>query len=206
LSFDSTDPDPEIVNPNIGNVGNAEEAGQNIAKEAGKNAQRTANQEAADMVKQFQQEWGPHYAALQNEKLKKINELAAQSTYHISLQKSTGKTFINPFGEEEVEYLDEWESPKPYKRKKVNQSQWSRIEEMKGEYAEEEDPKKRAKLYTKMHEGMAYLYLGMTPTDFARTDWEEIKMILDACNHRTRYGLPNSAKPSTNSSMSGAVS
>ena len=204
MSFDSVDPDPEILNPNVGQQ-NADEAGNRTAKEAGAKAQNAAAVEAVDMVKQFQQIWGPHYAVLQNERLRKINELAAKSSYTISLQVPTGKTFINPLsGEEEPEYEDRWEH-KTSQRKKVNQANWALLEEMKGRYAEERDPAERARLYSKMHEGMALLYLGMKPEEFARTDWEEIKLILDACNHRTRHGLPNSATKSGSSSTQGGL-
>jgi hypothetical protein len=65
LSFDSVDPDLEILNPKVGQQ-NADEAGNRTAKEAGAKAQNVAAAEAVDMVKQFQQTWGPHYAALQN--------------------------------------------------------------------------------------------------------------------------------------------
>jgi hypothetical protein len=201
LSFDSVDPDPEITSPNVG-TGTADEAGNRTAQQAGARAQAATTQTAQDMVSQFQQTWGPHYAALQNERLRKINELAAKDSYDISLQISSGKKFVNPLtGEEEDEYEDRWEK-KTYKRKKVNERNWALLEEMKGEYAKELDQAKRAKLYARMHEGMAYLYLGMKPDEFARTDWEEIKLILDACNHRTRHGLPNTQTPSRSSSTS----
>jgi hypothetical protein len=104
LLFDSVDPDPEIINPNVGNVRDADEAGNRTAKEAGQKAQAATMAEVVDMVKQFQAEWGPHYAALQKEKLRKINELAAKSSYTISLQVESAKTFVNPLtGEEEPE-------------------------------------------------------------------------------------------------------
>lgn len=129
--------------------------------------------------------WRPHYAALQNKRLRKINELAIKSSYTISLQVPTGKTFINPLsGEEEPEYEDRWQQ-NTFQRKKMNHANWALLEEMKDRYAEERDPAERARLYSKMHEGMAFLYLRMKPEEFARTDWEEIKLILDACNHRT---------------------
>jgi hypothetical protein len=75
LSFDSVEPDPEILNPNVGQQ-NADKAENRTAKEAGTKAQSAATAESVDMVRQFQQTWGPHYAALQDERLHKINELA----------------------------------------------------------------------------------------------------------------------------------
>jgi hypothetical protein len=75
LSFDSVEPDPEILNPNVGQQ-NADKAENRTAKEVGTKAQSAATAESVDMVRQFQQTWGPHYAALQDERLHKINELA----------------------------------------------------------------------------------------------------------------------------------
>lgn len=75
LSFDSVEPDPEILNPNVGQQ-NTDKAVNHTAKEAGTKAQSAATAEAVGMVRQFQQTWGPHYAALQNEMLHKIDELA----------------------------------------------------------------------------------------------------------------------------------
>ena len=74
LLFDSVEPDPEILNPNVGQQ-NADKAGNRTAKEAGTKAQSAATAESVDMVRQFQQTWGPHYAALQDERLHKIKSL-----------------------------------------------------------------------------------------------------------------------------------
>lgn len=206
MSFDSVEPDPEIINPGgSGMRGDADEVGNKTARDAGAKAQAAAQQEVTDMVKEFQREWGPHYAALQNERLRKVNELAAKSSYTVSLQIPTGKTVTNPLsGKEEPEYEDKWEQ-KTFQRKKVNTENWALIEEMKAEYANERNAAKRAQLYTRMHQGMAFLYLGMKPEDFARTDWEEIKLIIDGCSHRTRHGLPNSATKSSSSSTQGGL-
>lgn len=206
MSFDSIEPDPEIINPNVGTGGGtADETGNRTASEAGQKAQAATTTEAVDMVRQFQQVWGPHYAALQNERLRKINDLAAKSVYTVSLQVPSGKKSINPItDEEEEEYEDRWEH-KTYQRRKVNERNWALIEEMKGAYQQERDAVKRVRLYNKLQEAMAYLYLGMRPEEFKRTDWEEIKLILDACVHRTRHGLPNTQTPSKNSSTPGGL-
>jgi hypothetical protein len=60
-----------------------------------------------------------------------------KSSYTISLQVPTGKTFINPLSgeeeeEEEPEYEDRWEH-KTYQLKKLNQANWALLDEMKGE-------------------------------------------------------------------------
>jgi hypothetical protein len=183
----------------------ANEAGQQIAKSVGQNVAGTANAEAGELIREFQKVWGPHYAALQNERLKKINEMAAYSTYSISLNVPSDEMIENPItGKQEKAMTDRWEH-KVFKRQKLNQSNWIAIEEMKAELVELDDRLEKVKLYNKIQESQAFLYLGMKPEEYRRCDWEEMQLILLACTHRTRHGLPNSAIKSNSSSTQGAV-
>lgn len=205
MSLDSTDIDPDIMGGARAADADANETGKNVAAGLAKNATVNANAEATELIKEFQRVWGPHYAALQNERLKKVNELAAQDKYKISLQVPSQNKFVNPLtGKEEFEMKDEWEE-KTFKRQKLNQSYWIAIEEMKAELAETEDRIEKVKLYNKIQESQAYLYLGMTPEQFRRCDWEYMQMVLLGCTHRTRHGLPNSASASSTSSTQAAV-
>ena len=205
---DATSLDPEIVNPNANQqtTGDSKAAGEAQAQRLVNKTLENLDAETKAFVLEFQQRWGAYYTKLADEKKKKVAELAGKSTYDINLQKPTGGKVLNPLtGKEEVEYSEEWET-QTYNRRKVNQHNWALLEQMKAEYAEElDDQVQRAKLYDKMHEGMAFMYLGMKPEDYKRADWEELKLVIDACVERTKYGLPNSQKGSSSSSMKGGL-
>lgn len=203
MSFDSTDIDPDIAGGATSQ--GADETGQQVSQTAGRSVAGAVNAEAGELIKQFQDTWGPHYAALQSERLKKINELAALSNYNVSLNVPSNNEVTNPItGQKEKEMTDRWEH-ETFKRQKLNQSNWIAIEEMKAELAETDDRLEKVKLYNKIQEAQAYLYLGMKPEQYKRCDWEEMSLILLACTHRTRHGLPNYSKNSSNSSTQAAV-
>lgn len=200
MSLDTTDIDPDIMGGARAADAPANETGNKVATSLGQNVVGAANAEATELVKEFQKIWGPHYAALQNERLKKINEMAAQDKYEIDLLSVSENKVFNPItGKEEFEMVDKGEK-KTFKRQKLNQAYWIRIEEMKAELAEVDDRIEKVKLYNKIQESQAFLYLGMKPDEFRRCDWEQMILILLGCTHRTRHGLPNSASNSKNSS------
>ena len=182
---------------------NASNAAENVENEIIDQADDTVTS-----VTELRGEWVRYYARQGHARMQKITELAAQSEYKIELQKvdTKAKKVQNPFtGAWEQPFLNEWEVPDAFKRRTISQANWLNVEKARAKFNAEKDPIKKADLYAKLYEGLAYLYLGMRPEDFKRSDWEEMKLILDACNHRTLYGLPSQAKPSTSSSTQGGV-
>jgi len=200
MSFDNTDIDPDIMGGGRTADAPANETGNKVAESIGKNVAGTANAEASELIREFQKIWGPHYAALQNERLKKINELAAKDKYEVNLLSPTDEEFVNPItGKTERVFVDKGET-KTYKRQKLNQAYFIKIEEMKAELQELDERIDKVRMYNKVQEAQAFMYLGMLPEDFRRCDWEQMLLIMLACTHRTRHGLPNSATNSNNSS------
>jgi hypothetical protein len=187
------------MNPNLSQQ-DSRTSGNETAQRIANNAIENMDAETKAFVKEFQQRWGAHYAQLADLRRKKIAELAGQSYYDVSLLEPTGKKVFNPLTEKEEDEYEDSAKPRRFNRKKVNQKNWSLLEQMKAKYANEEDPEERARLYDKMYQGMAFLYLGMSPDEYARTDWEEISLILQACVERSRHGLPNFQKQSSVSS------
>ena len=164
-------------------------------------------EDTVQSVNELRGEWERYYARQGHARMQKITTLAGQESYDILLQvpDPTAKPMINPFsGKPEKVFKDEWKTEN-YRRHKISQSNWLLVEKARARFSREKDPEKKADLYSKLYEGLAFLYLKMKPEDFRRSDWEEMKLILDACNHRTIYGLPSQAKPSTNSSTQGGV-
>lgn len=163
--------------------------------------------ETVQSVNELKSEWERYYARQGHARMQKITQLAGQDDYEIELQVPAGpnKKIKNPFtGLMETEYTDRWEKV-TYIRRKISHSNWLLVEKARARFAREKDTEKRTDLYSKLYEGLAYLYLQMKPEDFKRSDWEKMKLILDACNHRTIYGLPSQARPSTNSSTRDGV-
>jgi len=197
---EASDQSPEIQEQIQDNAANAaDDIGNDIIDQA---------DDTVQSVTELRGEWERYYARQGHARMQKITELASQSDYHIDLQKidMKAKKVQNPFtGVWEQPFLDEWEKDQPFRRRKISQANWLNVEKARAKFNAEKDPIKKADLYAKLYEGLAYLYLGMRPEDFKRTDWEEMKLVLDACNHRTIYGLPSQAKPSTNSSTQGGV-
>jgi hypothetical protein len=131
--------------------------------------------------------------------MKRIVELAKQESYTISLRKPTGNKVPDPTTGEEVDEFRGWET-KQYSRGKIMSSDYNKVEKLRAQYNKERDPEKIADMLARIYQFLAYCYLEMPYSDFIRTDWDEIKPILDACNFRTVYSLPNSQTGSTRTS------
>lgn len=153
-------------------------------------------QELSDEAKRMQSQWEAYFAGLSDDYVKRVTELAKNQAYAISLGKKTGRKVKHPITDEEIDEIEGWEQ-KNYDRKKISSKDWHLVEKMRASNNKEKDQEKFQENLAKIYEFLAYCYLGMTHDEYIRTDWEEIKPIIDACNFRTVYSIPNSAKPST---------
>ncbi len=111
-------------------------------------------------------EWDKYLDSLDQARLKKTIELAKQSKYVIN--------------------------GKPYDRKKIKVKNFNTLERMRAAFAYEKNPRKSTEILIQVYEKCALFYLDMQKEEYEDLDdWEEIKLILDACAYRSIRSLPN---------------
>lgn len=146
----------------------------------------------------IQSNWQDYYTKLlknfESDYSKRLIKLAKQDSYSVSLRIPTGKKIEDPLDpDKKIEEYKGWEQ-KTYERQKIASADFKRVEKLRAEYAKIKDPDKVVEMVARMYQFLAYCYLAMSAEEFGRTDWDEIKPILDACNFRTVNSLPNSQK------------
>jgi hypothetical protein len=120
--------------------------------------------------------------------MKRVVEMAKQQKYTIQLRKPTGKKIPDPL--EPEKQMDEYSGmePKDYTRQPISAEDYHRAEKLRAKFQNEKDPDKVADNQARIYQFLAYCYLGMAYSEFARVaDWTEIKLVIDACNHKTLY-------------------
>lgn len=140
--------------------------------------------------KKMQSEWEKYFAGLGDDYMKNVTTLAKRKSYKISLRKKTGNKTTHPITGAQVDEYKGWEE-KEFDRNKIASEDWHMAEKMRAENGKEKDDVKFRENLAKIYEFLAWCYLGMTHDEFNRADWNDIKPIIDACNHRTVYSLPN---------------
>jgi hypothetical protein len=144
----------------------------------------------SEEAKRVQSEWEKYFAGLGDDYLKRVTDLAKKQAFTISLRKPTGRKIKHPITEQEEPEYKGWEE-RNYERGKIASPDWHMVEKMRAQMAKEKDQEKVMEMMAKIYEFLAYCYLGMPHDEYVRTDWEELKPIIDACNFRTIYSLPN---------------
>jgi hypothetical protein len=140
-------------------------------------------------------EWEKYFKSLSDDYMGRVTEIAKLDVFLVEHREITGKTVQNPLTGQEEPELGPWVK-KSYRRTKIRTKDWQTLEDLRAQFALEKNQKKAADLLARIYQYCAFLYLGMSKEVFENTDWEEIKIILDACNFRTVYSLPNSQKGS----------
>jgi hypothetical protein len=151
-----------------------------------------------DFVKEFDkmiQKYGEDY-------MKQVVEMAKKDTYSVTLMVPTGKKLPDPLEpEKEIEEYNGTET-KNYKRRPISAHDYHRAEKLRAKFQNEKDPDMVADNQARIYQFLAFCYLGMTGQEFNRVaDWTEIKMVVDACNHKTLY-QPTSTTRNSQSGIS----
>ncbi len=141
--------------------------------------------------------WQDYFSKMMNDLsddyMKRVMELANNDNYEISLRVPTGNKMKDPFSGEEVDEFKGWEK-KRYSRGRITAADYNKVEKLRAQYQKEKDPEKIADMLARIYQFLAYCFLEMSYNEFIRTDWDEVKPVLDACNFRTVYSLKNSKK------------
>jgi hypothetical protein len=154
-------------------------------------------------IQQAQSGWQEYFQKIvgdvQNDYAKLIIEYAKKDQYEISLRMPTGRKIPDPI--DPTQMIDEFKgwTKKDFKRCKITSADYARLEKLRADFNKEKDPTKVADMLARIYQFLAYCYLEMPYEEFIRADWDEVKPILDGCNFRTMYGIPNSQKGSANS-------
>lgn len=160
----------------------------------------TPEQEAQkEYIARQRGEWEQYFSGLSDDYVKRVIKEAEKTTFTLSLRKTTGKKIKNPVTDEEEDEYRGWET-KEYDRSKISPKEWENLDKLRALYNKEKDAEMIPTRLGKIYEYAAHVYLGMPYEDYVRSDWDEIKMTIDACNFRTAYALPNLVKTSKSSS------
>lgn len=95
-------------------------------------------------------------------------------------------------------------SGKEYKYHKIPTSKYWELEAERAELDGLKDIKSITMKLASIYEKCAAYYLQMPHEEYENSDWEEMKLVLDACAHRTLYGPSFLDKSSTTGSGSTA--
>jgi hypothetical protein len=137
------------------------------------------------IFKRVMNSWQEYYTNLKDHERKKIVANSLKSDFDIS--------FLPDYNMQTGELISDGFTRK-YTRRKIPTKLAHQIEIHRGKFRAERDPQKATQLLVDLYAMMAKYYLvdenghPMQRADFEKTDWEEIKPILDGCNHGTVYG------------------
>lgn len=120
--------------------------------------------------------------------MRRVIEVAKKDTFTVDIMKPTGKKIQDPLEpDKEIEEFDGFET-KNFKRKPISSRDYHRAEKLRAQFQNEKDPDKVADNQARIYQFLSFCYLGMSPDEFNRVaDWTQIKLVIDACNHRTLY-------------------
>ena len=136
------------------------------------------------------------FEKMSDDYLNRTIELAKKNEYMITLRIPSGEFMPDPTDPNKQIKLfkDEVPQARPFTRKKVSVQDYKKIEILRAQFNRERDPEKVIDKLITLYQYMAYYFLGMKLDEFDCADWDEIKPVLDACNFRTVYSLPNSVQ------------
>ena len=136
-------------------------------------------------------EWRKYFDSLSENRIRAVVDLAKEDEFNIEIYDEKKDTWVS----------------KPFKYKEIPSFKWIELEKIRSKYNDLEkmaatkllDRDKTAYDYTEkltelnseIYLKSAMYFLGMTKEEFDNSRWTQIRNIVDACNHRTVYTLPN---------------
>jgi hypothetical protein len=151
--------------------------------------QKTPIEEVAvDYTKHYRK----YYEELAGVRMKEVTKLAKEDKFDIDI-----------FDEESGEW-----TTKPFKYREIPTKKWMELEELRSRYTDLEKiaatkllaakdqstydyAQQLNRLLTELYQKSAKYFLNMEEHEFDNSKWTQIKSIIDACNHRTIFTLPN---------------
>jgi hypothetical protein len=137
------------------------------------------------VFKRVMNSWQEYYTNLKDHERKRIVANSVKSEFDIE--------FLPDYNLQTGELIADGYTRK-YTRRKIPTKLAHEIEIQRGKFRRERDPEKATKLLIDLYAMMAKIYLvddkghPMQRADFEKTDWEQVKSVLDGCNHGTVYG------------------
>ena len=135
--------------------------------------------------------WKKYYEGIAGERMKEVTKFAKLHSFKIKI-----------LDEEEGVWKD-----KTFKYFEISTKRWMELEELRSHYADLEKiaaskvlsvkdnsydyTQQLNKLLSQIYKKSAMYFLKMTEEEFDQSKWSDIKMVIDACNHRTIFTLPN---------------
>ena len=135
--------------------------------------------------------WKKYYEGIAGERMKEVTKFAKLHSFKIKI-----------LDEEEGVWKD-----KTFKYFEISTKRWMELEELRSQYADLEKiaaskvlsvkdnsydyTQQLNKLLSQIYKKSGMYFLKMTEEEFDQSKWSDIKMVIDACNHRTIFTLPN---------------
>lgn len=135
--------------------------------------------------------WKKYYENIAAERMKEVTKFAKQHSFKIKI-----------LDEEEGVWKE-----KTFKYFEISTKKWMELEELRSQYNDLEKiaaskvlsvkdnsydyTQQLNKLLAEIYKKSAFYFLRMTEEEFDNSRWTDIKMVIDACNHRTIFTLPN---------------
>ena len=189
---EATTPSPDVPTPNSeGQQGQPPTASDDNNNNNNTLAEAAEQQQASRFADTFDKEIQAYGHAY----IKKIMEMSKQKVYTITLNvpDPSGKKEPDPWeeGKEREVYIGT--EKKDYKPRPISAQDYHRAEKLRAKFQNEKDPDNVADNQARIYQFLSFCYLGMSPTEFNRVaDWTELKLVVDACNHKTLYQPGNS--------------
>jgi hypothetical protein len=79
---------------------------------------------------------------------------------------------------------------KTYQYHKITTRQYWELEKMRAQFTNTKEADALGEMLAKLYQKCAEYYLFMSEDDYFNSNWEDMKIIIDACAHRTLYGRP----------------
>jgi hypothetical protein len=103
--------------------------------------------------------------------------------FKIRLKIPTGKTIINAFGDEELEFKEDVYHTETYHYNKLSATDNNTLLLKRAELGNEQDPQKSADLTNRIYEFLALKFLKIKRDDYTRAVWDDVRLAVDVCNH-----------------------
>lgn len=135
----------------------------------------------AEQFDKMLQKYGEDY-------MRRVIEMSKQDTFTVALLKPTGKKEPDPLEPDKERDVYNGTEKKTYRRYPIGTGDYHRAEKLRAQFANEKDPDKVADNQARIYQFLAFCYLHMPYAEFSRVeDWTQIKLVVDACNHKTLY-------------------
>lgn len=154
---------------------------------------------------------GVDYKNLEDENIKIANRIAMERTIRVDeiarkiienkgnvairFRIPEGET-VNAFGEKETLYRNNDYIFKTFTFRKIATGDWNlyvmKRAELQNEImkpADQADQTKIADLNNRIYEFLAMKYLGISHDDYVRAEWDDAKLMIEACNHLTENAV-----------------